>query len=203
MHLATCGGRSSIPLSLSPLTHAPLRPQLPKSRILSLTPNPQKGFFISLAIIPAFLAWYKYVNSADQDGSEPQKAWFTRLIHSYSQMQESWELRNALHAKMVDQAADDRTLFFNSKGSHGIELRFPEYVFLFSSYFGASRLLWLVLLVVEGRNANLSFHLHLSLPLPRYPPPCLNAPLLFLQRTNGMEHHLTYPMTDIPSSPVS
>lgn len=85
-----------------------------------------KGFFISLAIIPAFLALYKYAKSADQDGSEPSKAWFTRLIHSYSQMQESWELRNALHAKMVDQAADDRTLFFNSKGSHGVELRFPE-----------------------------------------------------------------------------
>ena len=125
MYLATSSERPSVPV---PGPHSPSPPRFHRSRIPSLTPNPQKGFFISLAIIPAFLALYKYAKSADQDGSEPSKAWFTRLIHSYSQMQESWELRNALHAKMVDQAADDRTLFFNSKGSHGVELRFPEYV---------------------------------------------------------------------------
>ncbi len=35
-------------------------------------------------------------------------------------------MRNALHTKMVEQAARDRNLLLNSTGSHAVELRFPE-----------------------------------------------------------------------------
>ncbi len=77
-------------------------------------------------LIPAFLAFYKYSNSSSAEGQEKGQALLTKLIHSYSQYQKKWEDRNVLHTKMVEQAADDRHLFFGSQGSHAVELRFPE-----------------------------------------------------------------------------
>jgi hypothetical protein len=84
-------------------------------------------------LIPASLALYKYATapSADAGGGEQQPALLTRLIRYYSDYRDRWETRNALHVKMVEQAAHDRNLFYSAKGTHAVDLRFPEYVFPF------------------------------------------------------------------------
>ena len=85
--------------------------------------HPQKGFYITLAAIPAAFALYKF----SRQGTDEQP-WFTRYIHSWSYYKTRWAERNDLHTRMIEQAAADRNLFLNSKGSPHVDLKFPEYV---------------------------------------------------------------------------
>ena len=50
------------------------------------------------------------------------------MMEKYSEWQETWVDRNDRHTKMMEQAAFDRNLFFNSKGIKHVELKYPEYV---------------------------------------------------------------------------
>lgn len=59
-----------------------------------------------------------------------EKAWFTKVIETYTEHKDTWAYRNELHTRMVEQAAADRALFMNSPAGSHIELRFPEYVYL-------------------------------------------------------------------------
>jgi hypothetical protein len=50
----------------------------------------------------------------------------SKIIDSYSYYTNKWAARNALHTAMVEQAAFDRNLFYNSKTSTHVDLKFPE-----------------------------------------------------------------------------
>lgn len=56
------------------------------------------------------------------------KPYFTRLITSYDNWRQTWAERNDFHTKALEQAAADRNLFINSRGSQHVELKYPEYV---------------------------------------------------------------------------
>ncbi|XTI95699.1 hypothetical protein V2W45_1182145, partial [Cenococcum geophilum] len=88
-----------------------------------------KGFFISVATIPAAYALYKFSRM-----NTDEKPWFTRLIDSYSDLKATWADRNDLHTRAIEQAAFDRNLFQNSKPNYHAELRFPEMMNVGSPY---------------------------------------------------------------------
>ena len=50
----------------------------------------------------------------------------SKMMQRYSDYQEQWAARNALHTTMVEQAAHDRHLFQSAKGVNYLELRFNE-----------------------------------------------------------------------------
>ncbi|KAI4161447.1 MAG: hypothetical protein LQ342_004850 [Letrouitia transgressa] len=87
-------------------------------------PNPStnilRGFYLTVAAIPLGFALYKF--SLSDDG----QPFFTRMIQKYSDFQESFAERNALHTRVMEQAAHDRNLFVNSQGSGYVDLNFPE-----------------------------------------------------------------------------
>ncbi|KAI9702055.1 MAG: hypothetical protein M1836_001399 [Candelina mexicana] len=85
-----------------------------------------KGFYITIATLSLSLAIYKFSRSTDGSSADSAQPLFTRLINSYSQYKEKWAARNTLHTKMIEQAAFDRNLFHNSRGSALVDLRFPE-----------------------------------------------------------------------------
>ncbi|KAI9831372.1 MAG: hypothetical protein M1826_003545 [Phylliscum demangeonii] len=80
-----------------------------------------RGFFICLSVIPVSLALYKL--SHETESGQPA---LTRYIAWISDYGTEWEERNAAHTRMVEQAGRDRLLFYNSKGSSTIQLKFPE-----------------------------------------------------------------------------
>ncbi|KAI9846485.1 MAG: hypothetical protein M1837_003905 [Sclerophora amabilis] len=82
----------------------------------------QKGFYITLAVVPLSLAAFKFSRSGDE-GTQPL---FTRIIEGYKGYKQSWTDRNTLHTDMIEQAAFDRNLFQSARGSRTVELRFPE-----------------------------------------------------------------------------
>ena len=86
----------------------------------------QRGFYLTVALIPASLALYKL--SAQNEDSQP---YFTRLINSFDSWKNDWADRNDLHTKAIEQAARDRNLFLNSPGTRHVDLKFPEYVYNF------------------------------------------------------------------------
>ena len=79
--------------------------------------------YIVLALLPASYAVY-HLSRTSADGSVPA---LSKLIESYSYYTDKWTARNTLHTTMIEQAAFDRNLFQNSKGSSHVNLRFPEY----------------------------------------------------------------------------
>ncbi|MCJ1267427.1 hypothetical protein MMC22_007312 [Lobaria immixta] len=82
-----------------------------------------RGFYITIAAIPLSLVLYKFSVSSDDSTAQPA---FTRLINYYSNWNERWAQRNALHTRMSEQAAHDRNLFQSAPASQHIDLRFPE-----------------------------------------------------------------------------
>ncbi|KAJ9669316.1 hypothetical protein H2201_000668 [Coniosporium apollinis] len=80
-----------------------------------------KGFYITIGSIPAGFALYKFSRM-----NTDEQPWFTRYINSWSYYKTRWAERNDLHTKMIEQAAADRNLFLNSRGSAHVDLRFPE-----------------------------------------------------------------------------
>lgn len=49
-----------------------------------------------------------------------------RLIERYNLSREKLAERNALHTRMVEQAAHDRNLFVNSRMPNWVDLKAPE-----------------------------------------------------------------------------
>ncbi|OCL10644.1 hypothetical protein AOQ84DRAFT_387355 [Glonium stellatum] len=88
-----------------------------------------KGFFISIAAIPAAYALYKFSRM-----NTDEKPWFTRLIESYSDLKATWAERNDLHTRAIELAASDRNLFVNSAPNYHAELRFPDMMNVGSPY---------------------------------------------------------------------
>ncbi|KAI4160718.1 MAG: hypothetical protein L6R39_000177 [Caloplaca ligustica] len=85
-----------------------------------------RGFYVVLAALPLSFAIYKFSRSSDGSNAESAQPWFTRVLRAYDSWSNSWEERNSLHTKAIEQAAHDRNLFFNSRGSPMIDLSFPE-----------------------------------------------------------------------------
>ncbi|KAL9611793.1 MAG: hypothetical protein Q9167_003561 [Letrouitia subvulpina] len=84
-----------------------------------------RGFYLTVAAIPLGFALYKFSRSSDGSTKEVQP-FFTRMIQKYSDYQESFAERNALHTRVMEQAAHDRNLFANSQNSGYVDLNFPE-----------------------------------------------------------------------------
>ena len=81
----------------------------------------QRGLFITLAALPVAYGIYS-ATAGDADN----KSALTRLIEKYHSYTEQWVDRNAMHTKMVEQAAFDRNLFQSSQGTKMVDLKFPE-----------------------------------------------------------------------------
>ncbi|KAI9809068.1 MAG: hypothetical protein M1825_002357 [Sarcosagium campestre] len=82
-----------------------------------------KGFYITLAAVPATFAAVKFFRDAE-DGETPV---FTRLLERFDRYQQKFEDRNTVHTRMIEQAAFDRNLFHNSeKRTQTFNLRYPE-----------------------------------------------------------------------------
>ena len=84
----------------------------------------QRGFYITLAALPASFAVYKFT----QQSEDP---YFTRLIRdTYDEYKTKWAQRNDLHTQAMEQAAADRVLFLNESAQSPkyVDIRFPEYV---------------------------------------------------------------------------
>lgn len=86
--------------------------------------------WLAFGSIPA--AFLLYFASRSGDANAPPL--LTRLIDKYTEAQDSWAAKNALHTRMVEQAGEDRTLFYHSKPSDHVPLKFPEYVHLHRPY---------------------------------------------------------------------
>lgn len=82
----------------------------------------QIQLYIVLALIPATYAMY-HLSRTSEDGTRPG---LSKIIDSYSYYKERWAARNTLHTAMIEQAALDRNLFHNSKGTAHVDLKFPE-----------------------------------------------------------------------------
>jgi hypothetical protein len=82
----------------------------------------QIQLYIVLALIPASYAAY-ILSRPTEDGTA---AGLSRIIDRYSYYKEKWVARNTLHTAMIEQAALDRNLFYNSKGTAHVDLKFPE-----------------------------------------------------------------------------
>ena len=93
----------------------------------------QRGFYLSIASIP--VAYVLYAFTTNNPDAPPL---FTRIINSYSQYEERWVQRNALHTAMIEQAAFDRNLFQGSERSQMIDLKFPEYIPSATTCYGPS-----------------------------------------------------------------
>lgn len=78
---------------------------------------------MAVASVPVGLAVYKY--STSDPNAKPL---LTRLIEKYAEQESSLETMNAIHTKAVEQAAEDRHLFFSQNPPLTIDLTFPEYV---------------------------------------------------------------------------
>ncbi|MCJ1295377.1 hypothetical protein MMC34_006939 [Xylographa carneopallida] len=85
-----------------------------------------RGFYITLASLPLAFALYKFSRSSDNSSAAAAQPWLTRLIGSWASLQERWVVRNTLHTRMVEQAAQDRNLFQSTPASQMVELKFPE-----------------------------------------------------------------------------
>ena len=68
------------------------------------------------------LAGLKFARSS----SDNETPFLTRLIERWSDMGQQWTDRNALHTRMIEQAAHDRNLFQSARPSPTVDLRFPE-----------------------------------------------------------------------------
>jgi hypothetical protein len=81
----------------------------------------QKGFYITLSVIPVGLvAWT--ISTSSETGSR-----FTRFIQSFRERRDELDRRNTLHQAAAEQAASDRHLFASAGPSHPvIDLRCPE-----------------------------------------------------------------------------
>ena len=82
----------------------------------------QIQLYLVLALIPATYVVYQ-LSRTSEDGKAPG---LSKIIDSYSYYKERWAARNTLHTAMIEQAALDRNLFQNSKGTAHIDLKFPE-----------------------------------------------------------------------------
>jgi hypothetical protein len=78
--------------------------------------------YIVLAAIPICYGTY-VLSQPSEDGTAPG---LSKLIDRYSDFKDSWSTRNNSHVEMLEQVAHDRHLFYSSKGSAHIDLRFPE-----------------------------------------------------------------------------
>jgi len=72
-----------------------------------------------------------HLSRTSEDGITPG---LSKIIDSYSYYKERWATRNTLHTVMIEQAALDRNLFHNSKGTTHIDLKFPEVFNMGSPY---------------------------------------------------------------------
>lgn len=87
----------------------------------------QRGFYIGILCIPAAIGLYT-ISRPSQDGQDP---YLTSVIKkAYTDLKAQNSARNDLHTRMIEQAAEDRTLFLNDSGQYNthIEHSFIEYV---------------------------------------------------------------------------
>lgn len=75
-------------------------------------------------MIPAFYIVYS-MSRSNADGKEPA---FTRYLRSFETWQKDYAARNATHTAMLDQAAHDKILFYQSKPNSHYNLKYTEYV---------------------------------------------------------------------------
>ena len=81
----------------------------------------QKGFYITLSLIPVGLVAWVLATSSE---TTPR---LTRFIQSFREKREELDRRNTLHQAASEQAASDRRLFATASPSvPGFELRYPE-----------------------------------------------------------------------------
>lgn len=95
---------------------------------------PQARFYIILTALPLSFAAYKYSSTPSPmtDTNNPPSSrsdtrpYLTRLIDRFRDSEKEADRRNALHTEMLDVAARDRNLFYNSPREAVREIANPE-----------------------------------------------------------------------------
>lgn len=83
-------------------------------------PSLQRSFYILIfGILPGSVLLYNF----SRNPYNP----ITALLAKYSDYKDTWEQRNTLHTRMVEQAGHDRNLFLNTPDRGYQDLTFPEY----------------------------------------------------------------------------
>ncbi|KAI9857314.1 MAG: hypothetical protein M1824_004864 [Vezdaea acicularis] len=77
-----------------------------------------RGFYITIAAVPLSILAYQLTSGEDSA--------FSNLLRRYADYRQTWEERNTLHTKMIEQAAFDRNLFQSGKANPHVPLRFQE-----------------------------------------------------------------------------
>ena len=83
----------------------------------------QKGFFMTISLIPIGYLMYQFTGPGNYEHK-----YFTRVINSYDHYRKDAAHINALHTDALEQAAADRNLFANTQRTQNVQLKFPEYV---------------------------------------------------------------------------
>lgn len=85
----------------------------------------KKGFYLAFSAPILFYVVYQF-----KDGKPGSLPFLHNLIEKYTDVQENYAKKVALHSAAIEQAAFDRRIFQTEEKtglSSGIELRFPEY----------------------------------------------------------------------------
>ena len=78
---------------------------------------------MTIAALLTGLAVYKYHTSSGLEDT-----WLQQIIAKYHSRREDWEARNTLHTDLIQQAATEKTLFFDQPRKTVVHLKFPQYV---------------------------------------------------------------------------
>lgn len=88
----------------------------------------QRSFYLTLGLIPAGYFMYNLSVLAEKS---PTGGLVGGFQQAYGDLRAKWTERNTLHTRMVEQAGNDKNLFINARMPNHIELKNPEYVYLF------------------------------------------------------------------------
>ncbi|KAK0628471.1 hypothetical protein B0T17DRAFT_522794 [Bombardia bombarda] len=97
-------------------------------------------FYVAVGAIPASMLLY----SVARPGKDDEPTRLTKWLTDVSDMKEKWETRNHNNTVLIEQAAQDKNLYYGIRRSNFHELTFPE-VFQAGSPFN----------VPAGHNVNL------------------------------------------------
>lgn len=88
------------------------------------------AFFVFLGAIPFTYALY----ALSRPGKDGEPTAIEAYLNKFSYLTTQWETRNTLHTAAIDQATQDKNLFYNVPRNTHVELRNPEIFMAGSPY---------------------------------------------------------------------
>ncbi|TLD22765.1 hypothetical protein PspLS_07673 [Pyricularia sp. CBS 133598] len=79
-------------------------------------------FYVLFGAVPVSTGLYY----ATRPGPNGEPSTITTAIDRWSDLQNTWEERNSRHTDLIEQAAHDKNLFYNTERNTHVELKYPE-----------------------------------------------------------------------------